>query len=164
MTDTKRISGYYESDRLEIRERLDRFRAEDVRDDQYASAAELVREVVRMLTRKQRVVEGEDPEEVYRPLRQYDQATPDDLTAEDFAAALKLIPILQDDLESDERRLIEAARDSGMSWGQLAAALGRSSRQAMFQRYKRLGGRRTWTDDTKTSQATLSTDEDHTSG
>jgi hypothetical protein len=132
MTDTKRISGYYEPDRLEIRERLDRFRAEDVRDDQYASAADLVREVVRMLTRKQPVAEGE---------------APDDLAAEDFAAALKLIPILQEDLETDERRLIEAARDFGMSWDQLAATLGRSSTQAMFQRYKRLGGRRAWTDD-----------------
>jgi hypothetical protein len=160
MTDTKRISGYYEPDRLEIRERLDRFRAEDVRDDQYASAADLVREVTRMLARKQRVAEGEAPEDVYRPLRQHDQATPDDLTAEDFAAALKLIPILQEDLETDERRLIEAARDFGMSWGQLAAALGRSSRQAMFQRYKRLGGRRTWTDDTKINQTNPTTDDD----
>lgn len=58
---------------------------------------------------------------------------------EDIAAALRLFPNLRQDLEYEERKLIEAALGRGWTWERLGAALGRS-RQSMQQRYKRLGG------------------------
>lgn len=64
--------------------------------------------------------------------------------AEDIVGALQLLPAERDRLDTYERTLIESALDSGMSWSELATALGRSSRQAMQQRYRRVGGTRTW--------------------
>jgi len=64
-----------------------------------------------------------------------DQATP-----EDVQDALRLLPELRGELDSVERRLIEAARVRGASWAALAAPLGVRSRQAAEQRYRRLAG------------------------
>jgi len=61
-------------------------------------------------------------------------------TAEDVQDALRLLPGLRDELDSAERRLIEAARDRGASWAALAAPLRVRSRQAAEQRYLRLAG------------------------
>ena len=47
-------------------------------------------------------------------------------------------------LDATERRLIETARDHGETWESLAAVLGKGSGQSMQQRYRRLGGHRSW--------------------
>jgi hypothetical protein len=52
--------------------------------------------------------------------------------------ALTTLRELRDDLAGWEPALIEAARDSGASWAELAPALGVASRQAAERRYLRL--------------------------
>jgi len=64
----------------------------------------------------------------------------EEATPEDVRHALALLPGLRDGLDASERRLIEAARERGASWAQLAAPLGVRSRQAAEQRYRRLVG------------------------
>ena len=54
-------------------------------------------------------------------------------------AALARVPDLRRDLDDIERAAIDAARQAGASWGQVAAALGLRSRQAAEQRRLRLG-------------------------
>jgi hypothetical protein len=68
----------------------------------------------------------------------------DAVSAADVIAALRLVPGERRDLDFAEAALIEAARDRGETWESLGAALGTRSGQAMQQRYKRLGGTRTW--------------------
>jgi DNA-binding transcriptional ArsR family regulator len=68
----------------------------------------------------------------------------DQVTAADAAAGLRLLPAQRSRLDSDERTLIEAALDRGMTWEQLGQAIGGRSRQAMQQHYRALGGARTW--------------------
>jgi hypothetical protein len=75
---------------------------------------------------------------------QADLGLPSDVTAADAIAALRLIPGEHAALEASERQLIEAARDRSETWESLGAALGKRSGQAMQQRYRRIGGRRTW--------------------
>jgi hypothetical protein len=78
------------------------------------------------------------------PEVQVDLGLPSDVTAADAIAALRLIPGEHAALDTSERLLIEAARDRGETWESLGAALGKRSGQAMQQRYRRIGGRRTW--------------------
>ncbi|BAE46333.1 hypothetical protein [Rhodococcus erythropolis] len=47
-------------------------------------------------------------------------------------------------LDAAECALIETARDNGASWADLAEALGFGTKQALQQRYKRIGGQRNW--------------------
>jgi hypothetical protein len=54
--------------------------------------------------------------------------------------ALRLLPSVRARLDAAELTLIEGARESGVSWARIAAALGLSSRQAAEQRYLRLHG------------------------
>lgn len=67
----------------------------------------------------------------------------DAVTVDDIVAALYLIEHQRFHTDHDERELIEAAKDRGETWEQLGQRLGRSS-QAMQQRYKRLGGTKSW--------------------
>jgi len=64
--------------------------------------------------------------------------------AADLIAAGRHLADARRSIDTIELDLIEALLDSGMTWEQLAVDLGRSSRQAMQQRYRRLGGTRTW--------------------
>ncbi|WP_328334000.1 hypothetical protein OHA70_18030 [Kribbella sp. NBC_00382] len=56
----------------------------------------------------------------------------------DLLKALTTLRELREDLAGWEPTLIEAARDSGASWAELAPALGVASRQAAERRYLRL--------------------------
>ncbi|WP_406693313.1 hypothetical protein REH65_33300 (plasmid) [Saccharopolyspora sp. ID03-671] len=67
-----------------------------------------------------------------------------DLAADDLVDALRIVPDQRARLELDERKLLEAALDRGATWESLAERLGWRSRQALQQRYRRLGGTRTW--------------------
>ncbi|MDX6280407.1 MAG: hypothetical protein QOH03_1478 [Kribbellaceae bacterium] len=62
----------------------------------------------------------------------------DGVEAAELLKALTSLRELRDDLSSWEPMLIEAARDSGASWAELAPALGVASRQAAERRYLRL--------------------------
>jgi len=62
----------------------------------------------------------------------------DDLTAAHLLSALVLLRHLREELTGWEPRLIAAARQRGVSWAQLAPALGVTSRQAAERRYLRL--------------------------
>lgn len=53
-------------------------------------------------------------------------------------AALRVLRALRDELTAWEPQLIKAARDAGVSWAELAPALGVASRQAAERRYLRL--------------------------
>lgn len=55
-------------------------------------------------------------------------------------AALALVADLREDLDAAERRLIGGLRDQGVSWQEIAGALGLRSRQAAEQRWLRLSG------------------------
>lgn len=57
---------------------------------------------------------------------------------------LRRLPAQRDHFDATERQLIEEARDLGETWESLADAVGRGSEQAMQQRYRRIGGQRTW--------------------
>lgn len=54
------------------------------------------------------------------------------------------LPRLRDELDRIERTMTETLLDWGASWEDVAAATGRSSKQAAQQRYTRLGGTRRW--------------------
>jgi hypothetical protein len=65
-------------------------------------------------------------------------AGPDDREPGDFLEALSRIRDLREQLTTYEPQLIDAARRRGVSWAQLASALGVASRQAAERRYLRL--------------------------
>jgi hypothetical protein len=58
--------------------------------------------------------------------------------ADKVVAALEVLRHLRDELATWEPELIAAARDAGVSWVELAPALGVASRQAAERRYLRL--------------------------
>ncbi|MFD9614705.1 hypothetical protein ACFWWS_35605 [Streptomyces sp. NPDC059083] len=66
---------------------------------------------------------------------------PTDATALEIATALQLLIALRHDVDLLEDGLIKAALDRGMSWEQLGAAYGKTTRQAMHQHAKRLDTR-----------------------
>jgi hypothetical protein len=78
------------------------------------------------------------------PEIQAELGLPSDVSAADVIVALDYIKDEHTTLDVCERLLIEAARDRGETWDSLGAALGKRSGQAMQQRYRRIGGRRTW--------------------
>jgi len=63
---------------------------------------------------------------------------PDNREPADFLEALARIRDLREQLTKYEPQLIDAARRRGVSWAQLASALGVASRQAAERRYLRL--------------------------
>jgi hypothetical protein len=64
--------------------------------------------------------------------------TPPDRT--EVLAALAAVPQLRRDLDGIEGALVDAARECGAGWPEIAAALGLRSRQAAEQRRLRLAG------------------------
>lgn len=71
-------------------------------------------------------------------------ATHEDVTHEDLAAALRLLPDVRSFLDITERDILAAWMDQGWTWAGIAEELGYSSGDAVRQRYRRLGGTRTW--------------------
>jgi predicted ArsR family transcriptional regulator len=69
-----------------------------------------------------------------------------DIDAVDLVAALTLIPQTRAELDNTELALLKAARRQGMTWQEIAFALGLGTPQAARQRYDRLEAR---TDDGK---------------
>ncbi len=57
-------------------------------------------------------------------------------------AALTLLPAARDELDGLEAAVLFTARAAGLTWAQMAAALGMNSPQACQQRFDRLTGRR----------------------
>lgn len=64
-----------------------------------------------------------------------------DLDVMDMVAALTLIPQTRADLDNVELALLKAARGRGMTWQDIAFALGLGTPQAAKQRYDRLEAR-----------------------
>lgn len=67
-----------------------------------------------------------------------EQSTPGQASSEQALAALLLLREVRDQLAEWEPGLIEAAREAGASWADLAHPLGVSSRQAAERRYLRV--------------------------
>lgn len=64
-----------------------------------------------------------------------------DLTAEDILSALTLLPAVRAEIEELESALLFTARSAGLTWAQIARALGFNSPQACQQHYTRLTAR-----------------------
>jgi hypothetical protein len=64
-----------------------------------------------------------------------------DLTADDLLAALALLPAARAEVEEVESGLLFLARSSGLTWAEMADAMGFSSPQACQQRFNRLAAR-----------------------
>ncbi|MGW7597237.1 hypothetical protein [Streptomyces antimycoticus] len=57
---------------------------------------------------------------------------------------LRMLGAVRDECDHIEVRMTEALMDSGQSWEEVGRATGRPSKQAAQQRYRRLGGTKTW--------------------
>ena len=64
-----------------------------------------------------------------------------DLTAHDILIALALLPAARAEVEGLEAGLLFAARSEGLTWAQMADAMGFNSPQACQQHYNRLAAR-----------------------
>ncbi|MER5421022.1 DNA-binding protein [Streptosporangium roseum] len=64
-----------------------------------------------------------------------------DLDPEDILSALALLPAARAEVEGLETGLLFAARSAGLTWAQMAHAMGFNSPQACQQRYMRLEAR-----------------------
>lgn len=62
--------------------------------------------------------------------------------ADDLVAALSLVPEVRSEVDDLEISLVEIARGRGMTWAEIAFALGLGSAQAAHQRHDRLSQRR----------------------
>jgi len=88
------------------------------------------------------------PHEVVRSVAYLAAGSADYLTdephvdADDLSAALTLVPELRGELDELEIGLVEMARGRGMTWAEVAFALGLGSAQGAHQRHDRLSQRR----------------------
>ncbi|MFF5206040.1 DNA-binding protein [Streptosporangium sp. NPDC000396] len=64
-----------------------------------------------------------------------------DLGPEDILSTLALLPAARDEVEGLEAALLFTARSAGLTWAQMAHAMGFNSPQACQQRYTRLAAR-----------------------
>lgn len=64
-----------------------------------------------------------------------------DLDPEDILSALALLPAAHAEVEGLEAALLFTARSAGLTWAQMAHAMGFNSPQACQQRYTRLAAR-----------------------
>jgi hypothetical protein len=64
-----------------------------------------------------------------------------DLTDDDLLAALALLPAARAEVDEVEAGLLFLARSSGLTWAEMADAMGFSSPQACQQRFNRLAAR-----------------------
>ena len=68
-------------------------------------------------------------------------ADEDRVDSDDLAAALTLVPYVRAELDETELGLLTMARGRGLTWLQIAEALGLGSAQAAQQRHDRLAAR-----------------------
>ncbi len=66
------------------------------------------------------------------------------VSASAATTVMRMLGALREELDHIEVRMTEALLDAGLSWDEAGQATGRTSRQAAQQRYRRLGGARTW--------------------
>ncbi len=64
-----------------------------------------------------------------------------EVDASDLTAALTLMPLVRGEMDQLEASLLLIARGRGLTWHEIANALGLGSPQAAKQRYERLAGR-----------------------
>ncbi|WP_246060167.1 DNA-binding protein [Herbidospora galbida] len=64
-----------------------------------------------------------------------------EVDASDLTAALTLMPLVRGEMDQLEASLLLIARGRGLTWQEIANALGLGSPQAAKQRYERLAGR-----------------------
>lgn len=64
-----------------------------------------------------------------------------ELSAEELLAALTLLPAARAEVDEVEAGLLFMARSSGLTWAEMADAMGFSSPQACQQRFNRLAAR-----------------------
>ena len=64
-----------------------------------------------------------------------------ELSGDDLLAALALLPAARAEVEEVESGLLLLARSSGLTWAEMAEAMGFSSPQACQQRFNRLAAR-----------------------
>jgi len=64
-----------------------------------------------------------------------------ELSGDDLLAALALLPAARAEVEEVESGLLFLARSSGLTWAEMADAMGFSSPQACQQRFNRLAAR-----------------------
>src|SRR5689334_10252436 len=64
-----------------------------------------------------------------------------DLGQDDLLSALALLPAARAEVDGLEDGLLFVARSAGLTWGQIAEAMGFKSRQACQQHYARLSAR-----------------------
>ncbi|MEV6133149.1 hypothetical protein AB0M05_41225 [Streptomyces violaceusniger] len=57
---------------------------------------------------------------------------------------LRMLGAVREECDHIEVRMTESLMDTGLSWEEVGRATGRPSKQAAQQRYRRLGGTRTW--------------------
>lgn len=57
---------------------------------------------------------------------------------------LRMLGPVRDECDHIEVRMTESLMDAGLSWEEVGRSTGRPSKQAAQQRYRRLGGTRTW--------------------
>lgn len=64
-----------------------------------------------------------------------------DLEPDDIAAAMALLPAARAEVDGLEAGMLFVARDAGLTWAQIAAAMGFNSPQACQQHFQRLSTR-----------------------
>ena len=70
--------------------------------------------------------------------------TAEEVTIDDAAVGLGVVPQAREELDATEIALIEIALDRGATWEGLARRGAASSGEALRRRYRRLGGTRSW--------------------
>ena len=82
----------------------------------------------------------------FEAARLYAAEAEDDGTVSPTAAVLvmRMLGKVREECDHIEIRMTESLMDAGQSWEEVGRATGRPSKQAAQQRYRRLGGTRTW--------------------
>lgn len=72
------------------------------------------------------------------------QAEDEGIRPQAAVLVMRMLGRVREECDHIEVRMTEALMDGGLSWEAVGRATGRSSKQAAQQRYRRLGGTRTW--------------------
>jgi hypothetical protein len=72
------------------------------------------------------------------------QAEDEGIRPEAAVLVMRMLGQVREECDHIEVRMTEALMDAGRSWQEVGRATGRPSKQAAQQRYRRLGGTKTW--------------------
>jgi hypothetical protein len=72
------------------------------------------------------------------------QAEDEGVRPETVVLVMRMLGAVREECDHIEVRMTESLMDAGLSWEEVGRATGRPSKQAAQQRYRRLGGTRTW--------------------